>query len=86
MGVGSGVAVAVGMMKGAADAAAGVTPIGGTGLGGPTGVAGSGPGPGDPQADNTAKTSTTNPAINSRREGFITILLKTGKHHSPEQA
>jgi hypothetical protein len=70
MGVGSGVVVAVGMMKGTADAA-GVIPIGGTGLDGPTGVEGSGPGPGDPHADNTAKIKTALPAISSRREGFI---------------
>jgi hypothetical protein len=74
MGVGSGVVVAVGMMKGTCDAA-GVTPNGAgvrtTGGCGPTGVEMIGPGPGDPQADKTAKIRMAIPAINSRREGFI---------------
>jgi hypothetical protein len=61
-------------MNGAAEAA-GVTPIGGTGLDGPTGVAGDCVGAGDPHADKVAKINAAIPATSSKREGFILILL-----------
>jgi hypothetical protein len=70
MGVGNGVAVAVGMTNGTCEAA-GVIPIGGTGLEGPIGVDVIGPGPGDPHAAKAARAAIITAVINSRREGFI---------------
>jgi hypothetical protein len=88
MGVGNGVAVAVGMTNGACET--GVIPIGGTlvtptGGCGPTGVETIGPGPGDPQADNTAKIRTVIPAISNRREGFILSSKKRASSTYPNR-
>ena len=53
--------------------------------GGPTGVETSGPGPGDPQADNTAKIKTAIPEISNRREGFILSSKKRASSTYPNR-